>query len=134
MTLVPIVKAQLLAFLIYTTPALLQQQLQGAGQAPGQAQEGQEEEELSDLAQKLPGPCPVLRFLIAFDPSKASAHNGFWPSCLHASKYVWYAKGLYVRLFLTNNMQCFELCIAFVWVLSGLQLQLPFPVSANIHP
>ncbi|KAL3136710.1 hypothetical protein ABBQ38_005943 [Trebouxia sp. C0009 RCD-2024] len=66
--LVPLVKAQLFAFLIYTTPALLQQQLQGAGQAPGQAQEAPEEDQVSDLEQKLPGPCPVLRRLITFDP------------------------------------------------------------------
>ena len=68
----PLVKAQLFAFLIYTTPTLLQHQLQGAGQAPGQAQEGPEEDQVSDLEQKLPGPCPVLRRLITFDPGEAS--------------------------------------------------------------
>ena len=64
----PLVKAQLLAFLIYTTPALLQQQLQGAGQAPEKAQEGSGEDAVSELGQKLPRPCPVLRRLISFDP------------------------------------------------------------------
>ena len=76
--LVPIVKAQLLAFLIYTTPALLQQQLQGAGQAPKKAQEDPAQDPGSELGQKLPGPCPVLRRLISFDPCKTctnSAHS-----------------------------------------------------------
>ena len=67
----PLVKAQLLAFLIYTTPALLQQQLQGAGQGPEKAQEGPAEDQTSELGHKLPGPCPVLRRLITFDPGKA---------------------------------------------------------------
>lgn len=69
----PLVKAQLFAFLIYTTPALLQQQLQGAGQAPGPTQEAPEDDQVSDLEQKLPGPCPVLRRLITFDPGNASS-------------------------------------------------------------
>lgn len=73
--LVPLVKAQLFAFLIYTTPALLQQQLQGAGQAPGQAQEGPEEDQVSDLEEKLPGPCHVLRRLVTFDPGTLSTNR-----------------------------------------------------------
>ena len=73
--LVPLVKAQLLAWLLYTTPPLLQQQLQGAGQAPEQAQEGQEEDQDTELRQKLPGPCPVLRRLITFDAGKASTNR-----------------------------------------------------------
>ena len=68
--LAPLVKAQLLAFLIYTTPALLQDQLQGAGQAPGQTQDGPDQQQPSDFAKALPGPCPVLRRLVSFDPSK----------------------------------------------------------------
>ena len=69
--LAPLVKAQLLAFLIYTTPALLQEQLQGAGQAPGQAQDGPDHQHASDIAKALPGSCPVLRRLASFDPGKS---------------------------------------------------------------
>ena len=71
----PLVKAQLLAFLVYTTPALLQQQLQGAGQAPEKAQEGPGEGPASELGQKLPGPCPVLRRLISFDPGETFTNS-----------------------------------------------------------
>lgn len=87
--LVPLVKAQLLAFLIYTTPALLQQQLQGAGQAPEKAQEGSGEDAVSELGQKLPGPCPVLRRLISFDPSnnaQPTVSRCCCPKCFHSSQ------------------------------------------------
>ncbi len=69
--MIPVVKAQLLAFLIYTTPPMLQQQLQGVGQGSGQPEDASEEEQKEpDLAQMLPGPCPVLRRLVAFDPGQ----------------------------------------------------------------
>ncbi len=69
--MIPVVKAQLLAFLIYTTPPMLQQQLQGVGQGSGQPEDAIEEEQKeADLAQMLPGPCPVLRRLVAFDPGE----------------------------------------------------------------
>ena len=69
--MIPVVKAQLLAFLIYTTPPMLQQQLQAVGQGAGQPEEASEEEQKEpDLAQMLPGPCPVLRRLVAFDPGQ----------------------------------------------------------------
>ena len=86
--LVPLVKAQLLAFLIYTTPALLQQQLQGAGQTPEKVQEGTAEDHTAELGQKLPRPCPVLRRLITFDPGKTLSRvfSCFCSSCLHSSQ------------------------------------------------
>lgn len=92
--LVALVKAQLLAWLLYTTKPLLQHQLQGAGQAPEQAQEGQEEDQESELRQKLPGPCPVLRCLITFDAGKASLPTvSIWLNCMHSSPaglvHVW---------------------------------------------
>ena len=69
--MIPVVKAQLLAFLIYTTPPMLQQQLQAVGQGSGQPEEASEEEQKEpDLAHMLPGPCPVLRRLVAFDPGQ----------------------------------------------------------------
>ena len=69
--MIPVVKVQLLAFLVYTTPAMLQQQLQGVGQGSGQPEGASEEEQKgADLAQMLPGPCPVLRRLVAFDPGQ----------------------------------------------------------------
>ena len=69
--MIPVVKAQLLAFLIYTTPPMLQQQLQAVGQGSWQPEEASEEEQKEpDLAQMLPGPCPVLRRLVAFDPGQ----------------------------------------------------------------
>lgn len=69
--MIPVVKAQLLAFLIYTTPPMLQQQLQGVGQGSGQPTDASgEERKEPDVAQMLPGPCPVLRRLVAFDPGE----------------------------------------------------------------
>ncbi len=66
--MIPVVKAQLLAFLIYTTPVLLQQQLQGVGQDQAQVKEGTEAEQKKPDLERLPGPCPVLRRLVTFDP------------------------------------------------------------------
>ncbi|KAL0018560.1 hypothetical protein WJX77_004866 [Trebouxia sp. C0004] len=72
--MIPEVKAQLLAFLIYTSPPMLQQQLQGVGQGSGQPEDASEEvQKEHDLAQMLPGPCPVLRRLVAFDPGAVLA-------------------------------------------------------------
>ncbi|DBA69468.1 TPA: hypothetical protein ACH3X2_012810 [Trebouxia sp. C0005] len=72
--MIPVVKAQLLAFLIYTTPPMLQQQLQGVGQGSGQPTDASgEERKEPDVAQMLPGPCPVLRRLVAFDPGAVLA-------------------------------------------------------------
>ncbi|KAL0048183.1 hypothetical protein WJX82_009442 [Trebouxia sp. C0006] len=72
--MITVVKAQLLAFLIYTTPQMLQQQIQGVGQGSGQPEDASEEEQKEgDLAQMLPGPCPVLRRLVAFDPGAVLA-------------------------------------------------------------
>ena len=71
--MIPMVKAQLLAFLIYTTPALLQQQLQGVGQAE---EEGSDDRQPKpDLEMMLPGPCPVLRRLVAFDPGMPTSYQ-----------------------------------------------------------
>ena len=85
----PLVKAQLLAFLVYTTPALLQRHLQGLGQpsppgAPGDptnqaAADAQQHQ--PDLEQLLPGPCPALKRLVAFDAGELSVR--LWEA-LHA--------------------------------------------------
>lgn len=71
--MVPVVKAQMLAFIIYTTPGMVQQQIQGVGQ--GQAVDGSEAEQGEpDLEHMLPGPCPVLRRLVTFDPGGTPHH------------------------------------------------------------
>lgn len=73
--MVPVVKAQMLAFIIYTTPGMVQQQIQGVGQAQGQAENGSEAEQGEpDLEHVLPGPCPVLRRLVTFDPGGTPHH------------------------------------------------------------
>ena len=73
--MVPVVKAQMLAFIIYTTPSMVQQQVQGVGQAQAQAEDGSEAERCEpDLEHMLPGPCPVLRRLVTFDPGWSPHH------------------------------------------------------------
>ena len=62
----PIVKAQLLAFLVYTTPSSLQHQLQGMGPDSPLKTAGEEEQQAS-LEELLPEPCPVLQQLVSFD-------------------------------------------------------------------
>ena len=81
-------KAQLLAFLVYTTPALLQRHLQGLGQpnppgAPGDSttQAEADAQQQPDLEQRLPGPCSALKRLVAFD---AGEFNVYLCRHLHA--------------------------------------------------
>ena len=63
----PVVKAQLLAFLVYTTPASLQLQLQGMGPVEQLAEDSEEELSSVSLEEMLPEPHPVLHRLVSFD-------------------------------------------------------------------
>ena len=57
----PMVRAQLLGWLLFTTPSLLLQQLGAFGAADA------DQLPLDQLQQLLPGPYAVLRYLAAFD-------------------------------------------------------------------
>lgn len=80
--LTPMVKAQLLAFLIYTTPATLQLQLQGMGPEEN-LQQDDEAKVAPSLEQILPEPCPVLHHLVSFDAGMRHTLSSDPVSCTH---------------------------------------------------
>lgn len=88
------VKAQLLAFLVYTTPASLQQQLQGMGpeDSTREGEAGQEQGRPS-LEEMLPEPCPVLHHLVNFDAGLLLYFDTYAPkssSLLATSAVTWH--------------------------------------------
>ena len=74
--LVPLVKAQLLAFLIYSTPASLQRHLQGMGPDNDLSDRQYEGQQQASLEELLPQPCPVLHHLVSFDAGTPGCTHG----------------------------------------------------------
>lgn len=105
------VKAQLLAFLVYTTPASLQLQLQGMGPVEQLAEDSEAELSRANLEEMLSEPHPVLHRLVSFDAGMGSPGSPCQAGARHAL-LDWYHKDVLARLFCICAEQMVEFELA----------------------